>query len=48
MSTEDGIMKILLLDIKQSKTSLQLTVPENLDDKEDPKRDIHGANLHKK
>ena len=31
-----------LLDIKQIKNSLQTTIPENLDNKEDPKRDIHG------
>ena len=37
-----------LLDIKQRKTSLQFTIPENLDNKEDPKRDIHGSNLHGK
>ena len=29
-----------LLDIKQRKTSLQFTIPENLENKEDPKRDI--------
>ena len=32
-------------DKKAKKTSLQTTVPENLDNKEDPKRDIHGSNL---
>ena len=30
------------LDIKQRKTSLQSTTPKNLNNKEDPKRDIHG------
>ena len=28
------------------KTSLQITIPENLDNNEDSKRDIHGFNLH--
>ena len=32
-----------LLDMKQRKTSLQFTTPENLDNKEDLKRDIHGS-----
>ena len=32
-----------LLDIKQRKISLQFTTPENLDNKEDPKRDLHGS-----
>ena len=27
---------------KAKKTSLQFTIPENLDNNEDPKRDIHG------
>ena len=31
---------------KAKKTSLQLPVPENLDNNEDPKRDIHTSNLH--
>ena len=31
---------------KTKKTSLQITIPENLDKKEDPKRDIHVSNLH--
>ena len=36
-----------LLDIKQKKkSSLQFTIPENLDNKENPKRDMHGSNLH--
>ena len=35
-----------LLDIKQKKTSLQFTIPENVDNKEHPKRDVHGSNLH--
>ena len=33
---------------KAKKTSLQFTIPENLDNDEDPKRDIHGSNLHGK
>ena len=33
---------------KTKKTSLQFTTPENLDNKEDPKRDIHGFNLYGK
>ena len=33
---------------KAEKTSLQFTIPENLDNKEDPKRDIHRSNLHGK
>ena len=37
-----------LLDIKQWKTSLQFTILENLDNKEDPKKGIHGSNLHGK
>ena len=37
-----------LLDIKQRKYSLQFTTPENLDNKENPKRDMHGSNLHGK
>ena len=32
-----------LLDIKQRKSNQQTTIPENLDNKEDPKRDIHGS-----
>ena len=32
---------------KAKKTSLQITLPENLDNNEDPKRDTHGSNLHK-
>ena len=35
-----------LLDIKQTKTSLQFTTLENLDNKEDPKRDISLSNLY--
>ena len=35
-----------LLDIM--KTSLQFTIPENLDNNEDPKRDKHGSNLQLK
>ena len=31
-----------LLDIKQRITNLQSITPENLDNKEDPKRDGHG------
>ena len=34
--------------IKQRKTSLQFTISEKLDKKVDPKRDIHGSNLHGK
>ncbi len=36
------------LNNKAKKTSLQITIPENLDNDEDPKRDIHGSNLHGK
>ena len=36
------------LNIKQRKTSLQITIPENLDNNENPKIDIHGSNLHGK
>ena len=32
-----------LLDIKKRKTSLQFTIPDNLDNKENPKKDIHGS-----
>ena len=32
-----------LLDIKQRKPSLQAITPENLRNKEDPKRDIHES-----
>ena len=32
-----------LLDIKQRKTNLQFTTPENPDNKKDPKKDIHGS-----
>ena len=35
-----------LLDIKQRKTSLQFTIPENLDNNEISQRDINGSNLH--
>ena len=35
-----------LLDRNQRKASLQFTIPENLDDNKDPKRDIYGSNLH--
>ena len=31
---------------KAKKTSLQITIPENLDNNEDPKRDLHRSNLH--
>ena len=31
-------------DKKQRITSVQSTIIENLDNKEDPKRDIHGSN----
>ena len=30
------------------KTSLQITTPENLDNNEDSKRDLHRSNLHGK
>ena len=33
---------------KAKKTSLQFTIPENLENNEDPKKDIHGSNLHGK
>ena len=33
------------LDIKQRKASLQITIPKNLDNKDVPKKDIHGSNL---
>ena len=36
----------MTLDIKQRKTSLLSTTPDNLDNKEDPKRDI--LDLHRK
>ena len=35
-----------LLDRKQRKTRLQFIIPENLDNNEGPKRDIHGSKLH--
>ena len=35
-----------LLDTQ--KISLQFTILDNLDNKEDPKRDIHGSNQHGK
>ena len=34
---------IVAFNIKQRKTSLQVTTPEKLDNKEDPKRDIYGS-----
>ena len=37
-----------LLDIKQRKTSLQFTVSENLDNREDSKRDVCEYNPHGK
>ena len=37
-----------LSDVKQSKTSLLFTMPEKLDNKDDPKRDIHVSNLYRK
>ena len=33
---------------KAKKTSPQITIPENIDSNEDPKRHIHGSNLHAK
>ena len=33
---------------KAKKTNLQFTIPENLDNNEDPKRHIHTSNLHGK
>ena len=33
---------------KAKKTSLQITIPENLDNNEDTKRDLHRSNLHGK
>ena len=36
-----------LLDIKQKKC-LQFRIPENPDKTENPKRDLHGFNLHGK
>ena len=33
---------------KVKKTSPQITIPENLDNNEDPKRDIYESNLHEK
>ena len=33
---------------KAKKTSLQITIPENLDNNEDPKRYIYESNLHGK
>ena len=33
---------------KAKKISLQFTIPENLDNNEDPKRDIQGSNHHGK
>ena len=33
---------------KAKKSSLQIIIPENLDKNEDPKRDIHGSNMHEK
>ena len=39
---------LISLDIKERKTSLQIIIPENLNNKEDSKRDIHGSNLHGK
>ena len=35
------------LNIKQRKPE-KITISENLDSSEDPKRDIHGSNLHGK
>ena len=33
---------------KSKKTSLQITIPENLNNSEDLKRDIHESNVHEK
>ena len=33
---------------KAKKANLKTTIPENLDNNEDPKRDIHRSNLHRK
>ena len=33
---------------KAKKISLQTTIPENLDNNEDTRRDLHGSNLHGK
>ena len=52
VTTKTNIIYVLthkwLLDIKQRKTNLQFTIPENLDNNEEPKRDIHGSNVHGK
>ena len=37
-----------VLTHKGKKISPQITIPENLDNNEDPQRDVHGSNLHGK
>ena len=33
---------------KRKERKKKFTIPENLDNKEDPKRGIHGSNVHRK
>ena len=50
--TERQLSHVLIhkwfLIIKNGKTCLQITIPENLDINEDPKRGIYGSNLRGK
>ena len=46
--TQKDKYRMWLLDIKQRKTNLHFTIPKNLDNKEDPKRDIHRSTVHGK
>ena len=50
MQKDNYHMYSLISDFKHKakKTSLQTTIPENLDNHEDSKRDIHRSNLHGK
>ena len=39
---------IVVFKRKSKKVSLQTTIPENLDNNEDTKRDLYRSNLHEK
>ena len=45
MDLENIILSKWFLDVKQRK---QFTIPENLENNEDPQRDIYGFTLHGK
>ena len=44
----DTVPQAKLRNYLPKKTSLQITIPENLDNNEDSKRDLHRSNLHGK